>query len=81
MTTDMQLKDLIIEKAWSDPAFKEQLITDAKTAIQQAFNINIPAHIELVAVEETPSRFQLVIPMNPAHALKSDDESTVYAQW
>lgn len=59
------LKVQIIQKAWEDPAFKASLLADPKSAIQQAFGVSLPADLELVAVEETPARYYLVIPPNP----------------
>jgi len=59
------LKVQIIKKAWEDPAFKSSLLNDPKEAIKAAFGIEIPAGIELKAVEETSSQYYLVIPPKP----------------
>ncbi|WP_135557430.1 NHLP leader peptide family RiPP precursor [Paenibacillus cymbidii] len=59
------LKVQIIQKAWADPAFKQQLLQDPKAAISQAFGIELPEAIELNVVEETPTSYVLVIPPNP----------------
>ncbi|OXS57545.1 NHLP leader peptide family natural product precursor [Cohnella sp. CIP 111063] len=59
------LKVQIIKKAWEDPAFKSSLLSDPKEAIKAAFGVEIPAGIELKAVEETSSQYYLVIPPNP----------------
>ena len=59
------LKVQIIQKAWDDPAFKASLLADPKAAIKQAFGVDLPDELELVAVEETASRLYLVIPPNP----------------
>ncbi|WP_028544494.1 NHLP leader peptide family RiPP precursor [Paenibacillus taiwanensis] len=75
MSADQQLKNEIIQKAWNDSEFKAQLIENPKKAIQEAFGIVIPEHIQLDVEVETPSRFVLVIPPNPADSRISDTES------
>ncbi|RAV11732.1 NHLP leader peptide family RiPP precursor [Paenibacillus contaminans] len=69
MSAEDTLKAKIIQKAWEDAAFKAQLLADPKAAIQAAFGVAIPAAVELVAVEETMSKYYLVIPPNPSEVL------------
>lgn len=73
MSAEQILKTQIIQKAWEDAAFKQELLTDPKKAIESAFGIVVPDSIELAAVEETTSKFYLVIPPNPAEVLSGDD--------
>ncbi|WP_309121530.1 NHLP leader peptide family RiPP precursor [Paenibacillus sp.] len=68
------LKVKIIQKAWEDPQFKTQLLSDPKSALEATFGVKLPEGIELKAVEETPTQFYLVLPPNPAD-LKSDGGS------
>jgi nitrile hydratase len=50
----------IIAKAWNDPAFKERLIADATTAINQAGTLDrVGEH--LLAVENTERRHNMVV--------------------
>ncbi|TXK80038.1 NHLP leader peptide family RiPP precursor [Paenibacillus sp. N3.4] len=69
MSSNEVLKAKIIQKAWEDDSFKEQLLVDPKAALKQAFNITIPADITIKTVEETSTEFVLVIPTNPAKVL------------
>ncbi|MFC4812565.1 NHLP leader peptide family RiPP precursor [Paenibacillus sp. GCM10023250] len=71
--SEQQLQQQIIEKAWSDPAFKAKLLANPKEALQEAFSLTLPEDVELVVVEETPTKFALVLPPNPADAGKPDD--------
>ncbi|SFI48786.1 NHLP leader peptide domain-containing protein [Paenibacillus sp. UNC496MF] len=71
--TEQQLQQQIIEKAWSDPAFKAKLLANPKEALQEAFGLSLPDDVELVVVEETPTKFALVLPQNPADAGKTDE--------
>ncbi|MFC5472130.1 NHLP leader peptide family RiPP precursor [Cohnella suwonensis] len=59
------LKVQIIKKAWEDASFKKSLLSDPKSAIREAFGIEIPEAIELKVVEETPTTYYLVLPPNP----------------
>lgn len=76
------LKIEIIKKAWEDSEFKARLLADPKTAIQESFGIKLPQEIEIITVEETTSRFFLVIPPSPAELKgRNGAESSVDAMW
>lgn len=79
MPSEQELIQQIIEKAWSDAQFKSQLLDDPKAAIKAEFDIDIPATIEVEAVEETSNKYYLVIPQNPAEVASVDDEEA--ARW
>ena len=79
MSAEQELMNQIIEKAWSDPAFKKQLLADPKGAIQESFNITVPSDIEVTVLEETPNQFYLVLPAEPVAA--KDDNASVEAMW
>ncbi|AZN41669.1 NHLP leader peptide family RiPP precursor [Paenibacillus albus] len=76
--SEQELQQQIIEKAWSDESFKAKLLADPKAALQEAFNLTLPEDVELVVVEETPSKLALVIPQNPADAAKTDSELSTW---
>nr|WP_189019585.1 NHLP leader peptide family RiPP precursor [Paenibacillus marchantiophytorum] len=78
MSTEI-LTTKIVQKAWEDPSFKEQLLSNPKAALKEAFGIVIPDHVGLKAVEETENEFVLVIPTNPAKMLVTPNGSD--AQW
>jgi len=59
------LRVQIIKKAWADPAFKSSLLTDPKQAIKTAFDVDLPAGIELKVLEESPTLYYLTLPPNP----------------
>ncbi|WP_409342766.1 NHLP leader peptide family RiPP precursor [Paenibacillus sp. MBLB4367] len=69
MSAEDILRNKIIQKAWEDAAFKAKLLADPKAAVQEAFGIVIPDSVDLVTVEETTSKFYLVIPPNPSEVL------------
>lgn len=75
------LKVKIIQKAWKDPEFKARLLAEPKKALQESFGIAVPEDIKLLAVEETPSNYYLVIPPNPADLESSDGEAIPEYNW
>lgn len=66
VSAEQTLKDQIIQKAWEDAEFKKQLLANPKSAVKDAFGIEIPDTIEVEAVEETANKYYLVIPQSPA---------------
>jgi hypothetical protein len=72
------LKAQIIEKAWEDPQFKQQLLDDPKGAIKEAFGVDLPEGIELNVVEETPTSYYLVIPAKPEDSLTKSSNGVQY---
>ncbi|MCC3372699.1 NHLP leader peptide family RiPP precursor [Cohnella sp. REN36] len=73
------LKMQIVKQAWADPASKAALLSDPKRAIKEAFDIEIPADVELKVVEEKPSVMYLVLPQNPEDV--GDGDSKVKFVW
>ncbi|OBR68022.1 hypothetical protein A7K91_18525 [Paenibacillus oryzae] len=65
-TRQQELQNQIIEKAWVDEDFKKELIANPKAAIEKAFDLDIPADINVEVLEETSNHFYLVLPQNPS---------------
>ncbi len=70
-------KSQIVQKAWEDPQFKAQLLANPKSALKDAFGIELPEGMEVRALEETPSSYYLVIPPSPSD-LKREAKSAEY---
>lgn len=60
--TVRRVKELLLQKAEDEPAFRQALLDDHESAIQDAFGEGIPGGLELRVVEETPARIYLVLP-------------------
>ncbi|WP_219836826.1 NHLP leader peptide family RiPP precursor [Paenibacillus sp. R14(2021)] len=78
MSQEQELKQQIIEKAWSDESFKAKLLADPKGALNEAFGLILPDDVEIIVVEESESKVALVIPQNPGDASKSDGVEEVW---
>ncbi len=79
VSNEQNLKDQIIEKAWTDAEFKSKLLADPKSAIKDAFGVDIPEDINLNVVEETADSYYLVIPQNPADVNNNDVDAPMWA--
>lgn len=51
----------IIQKAWTDEAFKQKLLANANEALEEE-GIEVPAGIEVRVVEDTPEVRHVVLP-------------------
>ncbi|MBD3918378.1 NHLP leader peptide family RiPP precursor [Paenibacillus sp. PR3] len=76
--SEQELQQQIIEKAWSDESFKAKLLADPKAALKEAFNLTLPEDVELVVIEETPSKLALVIPPNPGDTATTESELSTW---
>lgn len=79
-TMDQSIQTQIIQKAWNDINFKEQLLANPKAAIKEAFGMDIPDSFEIEAGEDTSKKFFVVIPPNPAK-LKADESPKEAPMW
>ena len=69
-----ELEKQVRERVAQDRRFEEQLLANPKAALKDAFKIDLPPDIEFHVVQETPSRFYLVLPVRPAEL--TDEELT-----
>jgi len=58
-------------RCWTDPVFKAQLLADPAMVLK-AEGLNVPTGLQLVALEDSPSKVHWVIPVRPSQL--SDDE-------
>ena len=65
MSSTQELRDQIIQKAWTDPEFKKQLLSNPESAIKDAFGVDIPKGYKLKVLEETEDTYYLVLPQSP----------------
>lgn len=73
MSREQELREQLITKAWSDPAFKERLLADPKAAIEDAFGIKVPYGVNITVLEEANENLYLVLPQKPTEVMALDD--------
>ncbi len=64
----------VIAKAWSDPKFKQQLLTNPSDALH-ALGIEIPHGTKVTVCENTEKEIFLVLPQKPASMTEEQLES------
>jgi len=55
----------LITRAWEDEAFKQELLSNPRAAIEEALGVTLPEGIEIYVHEQTPTTVHLVLPMPP----------------
>jgi hypothetical protein len=54
----------IVERATTDSAFRQQLISDPKGTLEGELGVFLPSGVSVNVLEESPSNYYLVIPAN-----------------
>ncbi len=62
----------VIAKAWSDPAFKQRLLSEP-VATLQASGIDISKGLNVKVVEDTPDLVHMILPAAPSSAELTDE--------
>ena len=62
LTAREQLQSQMLERASRNREFRNQLLQDPKKALAQIFDVQIPESITVEVVEESPTKFYLVLP-------------------
>jgi hypothetical protein len=73
LSAESILRAQIIQKSWEDLNFRQKLLADPKAAIKEAFDVAIPDHLQLLAVEEKSDQFYLVLPPVPTDFISTKD--------
>ena len=60
-----ELEKVLIEKAWQDDQFRQELIANPKKVIEQELGCVLPAEINIKVVVESPDTLYLRLPANP----------------
>lgn len=58
-----ELEARVVEKAWADENFKQELMTDPHQALTQ-FGMNLPKELDIKVLEESPQVAYLVLPVS-----------------
>ncbi len=56
----------LIEKAWEDEAFRQELVTNPEAVYAKETGQELPEGFHIEIIEETPGTIKLVLPRNPA---------------
>ncbi|HXZ03320.1 MAG TPA: NHLP leader peptide family RiPP precursor [Ktedonobacteraceae bacterium] len=59
------LQDWIISIAMHDRAFREELLSNPKEALERELGISFPQEVDVEVHEDTPTTIHLVLPLKP----------------
>jgi hypothetical protein len=57
-----QMEQRLVQRSLEDDAFRQQLLEDPKTAVEEELGTRLPQEVRVVAVEETADTIYLVLP-------------------
>ena len=65
-----EFQNHIARKAWSDPDFKQRLLSNPRAVISEELSnikegVSIPENVDVKVVEEKPDEIYMVLPVNP----------------
>jgi len=68
-TAAESIKSLIVARAAEDPAFRQRLFEDPRTAAEEALGVQLPPEVSIQVVAETPTSITVVLPQAPLEEL------------
>lgn len=69
MNTRFEFEQKLIERAWEDEAFKQELLSNPKAVYARESGQETPKELEIEVLQETANKAYLVLPNNPAPAI------------
>jgi hypothetical protein len=63
----------VYARAWTDDAYRQSLLADPASALR-AQGVELPANVEVIAVENSDKVFNLVLPARQPEGELSDDQ-------
>lgn len=72
MSQRSELEQKLIERAWEDETFKQELISNPKAVINRESGQQLPEALEIEVLQESANKAYFVLPENPAQG--SDQE-------
>ena len=62
-----------VARAWTDAAYKEQLLNDPRAALASA-GVDIPSEVQISVLEDSADKKHLVLPVPPPEGEIADDK-------
>ena len=75
----IQLNEYLIERAWQEPKFQQQLIEQPRKTLETALNIKIPAGINYQILKDNITDYHLVLPYVPNNST-AEQKQQIYQQ-
>ena len=62
MLQQTPMKEQLIAKAMKDEAFRQEVLSNPKAAIERTLGISVPAGVTIAVHQDTPTTLHLVLP-------------------
>jgi hypothetical protein len=72
--TRLDLERHLIEKAWKDPDFKKQVISDPKGVYEKHLGQKLPDGLKIIIHEEDANTVHFTIPLAPSNIAELSDQ-------
>jgi hypothetical protein len=66
------LEAQLIERAWQDEAFRQELLCNPKAVIEGELDKELPENLQITVLEETSNLIYLVLPANPDQLVEQE---------
>jgi hypothetical protein len=76
-TNHERLQRQLIARARTDPEWAQRLRSDPKGAVEDELGVDLPEHLSVLVVQETPSLMCIVLPHH-LHGMHPDAASSLY---
>ena len=76
---NIQLNEHLIERAWQEPQFQQQLLAQPNKTLETALNLKIPADINYQILTDTTIDYHLVLPYVPNDS-SDEQKQQIYQQ-
>lgn len=76
MNTRYEFERQLIQQAWEDENFKQELLSNPKAVYESKSGQELPKDLEIEVLQETANKVYLVLPSNAAPAITSESELT-----
>lgn len=74
MTTRFEFEQKLIQRAWEDETFKQELLSDPRAVYARESGEELPKDLEVEVIQEIPNKVYLVLPNSPDLANTSEEE-------
>lgn len=63
MSERQTLQEQIVARAMKDEAFRQELLSNSRAAVQRGLGITLPQGTNILVYEDTPNTIHIVLPM------------------
>ncbi|MCC5660822.1 NHLP leader peptide family RiPP precursor [Nostoc sp. XA010] len=74
MNTRFEFEQKLIQRAWEDETFRQELLNNPKAVYAREAGVEIPTNLEIELIQETENKVYIVLPNTPASTIATEGE-------